>query len=168
MLQNISEYLLNLSKIPENITNVSIFILDALFILFHKAQRHSSTREEISADACRHRCPISQLRQPVTYVLNFNIVHLNQTPIAQNKLLIFLHFTLKRTKPPNRAWRFVTWSWLESYLFFFFPLWACTLSLSPCHKTGRVALLLKHLQKHLKLASLACTTARLCAGTPWR
>lgn len=36
MLQNISEYLLNLSKIPENITNVSI--LDALFILFHKAQ----------------------------------------------------------------------------------------------------------------------------------
>lgn len=38
MLQNISEYLLNLSKIPENIMNVSIFILDALFILFHKAQ----------------------------------------------------------------------------------------------------------------------------------
>lgn len=103
-----------------------------------KPRAHSSTREEISADACRHRCPISQLQQPVTYILNFNIIHLNQTPIAQNKLNIF-------------AFHPEAWSRLECYLFFFFFLWACTLSLSPRHKTGRVALLLKHLQKHLKL-----------------
>lgn len=53
--------------------------------------------------------------------------------------LIFLHFTLKREADSNAT------------CFFFFFLWACTLSLSPRHKTGRVALLLKHLQKHLKL-----------------
>lgn len=99
-----------------------------------KPRAHSSTREEISADACRHRCPISQLQRP-TYWISISLLLTRHRSHRTN--LIFLHFTLKREADSNATC--------------FFFLWACTLSLSPRSKTGRVALLLKHLQKHLKL-----------------